>query len=257
MSFPESKSVDYNADQSNEIIPARHQARFSGSLITNRIGKKENRKKEQGRPHSIKQVPELRAGRMKSTNLRGNPGVTEGYSDSSSEQKLILFFSFYSRVTFRADSEKEEAHEAVAATSSASSYPNGVRLSTSWEKNNFDLLFRRNKWLPRNGKKHILFDLEVREGHRIQAWMGDHFGEVREGSETKKKKRQGQEDQKLILVRERRVEDGLSCSPKSSPILTLNVSSSSNSRGRPVTPSTYYELGSTHNINSKTPEKHI
>ncbi|KAB5511262.1 hypothetical protein DKX38_030057 (mitochondrion) [Salix brachista] len=29
---------------------------------------------------------------MKSTNLRGNPGVTEGYSDSSSEQKLILFF---------------------------------------------------------------------------------------------------------------------------------------------------------------------
>jgi hypothetical protein len=30
-------------------------------------------------------------------------------------------------------------------------------------------------------------------------------GEVREGSETKKKKRQGQEDQKLILVRERRI----------------------------------------------------
>uniref|UniRef100_A0A6N2MZ27 Uncharacterized protein n=1 Tax=Salix viminalis TaxID=40686 RepID=A0A6N2MZ27_SALVM len=260
MSFPESKSVDYNADQSNEIIPARHQARFSGSLITNRIGKKENRKKEQGRPHSIKQVPELRAGRMKSTNLRGNPGVTEGYSDSSSEQKLILFFSFYSRVTFRADSEKEEAHEAVAATSSAS--------SKIWSKdpNSLEDILRKgfstgvsyiNKWLPRNGKKHILFDLEVREGHRIQAWMGDHFGEVREGSETKKKKRQGQEDQKLILVRERRVEDGLSCSPKSSPILTLNVSSSSNSRGRPVTPSTYYELGSTHNINSKTPEKHI
>uniref|UniRef100_A0A6N2N1X4 Uncharacterized protein n=1 Tax=Salix viminalis TaxID=40686 RepID=A0A6N2N1X4_SALVM len=253
---PESKSVDYNADQSNEIIPARHQARFSGSLITNRIGKKEN----------------------------GNPGVTEGYSDSSSEQKLILQLdceqelkhvkaqsywfcsvilyssSFYSRVTFRADSEKEEAHEAVAATSSAS--------SKIWSKdpNSLEDILRKgfstgvsyiNKWLPRNGKKHILFDLEVREGHRIQAWMGDHFGEVREGSETKKKKRQGQEDQKLILVRERRVEDGLSCSPKSSPILTLNVSSSSNSRGRPVTPSTYYELGSTHNINSKTPEKHI
>lgn len=91
--------MDYNADQSNEIIPARHQARFSGSLITNRIGKKENvltknskqRKSDtfkemgfirilnlriakertrEGRPHSIKQVPELRAGRMKSTNLR-------------------------------------------------------------------------------------------------------------------------------------------------------------------------------------------
>uniref|UniRef100_A0A6N2KZ38 Uncharacterized protein n=1 Tax=Salix viminalis TaxID=40686 RepID=A0A6N2KZ38_SALVM len=129
---PESKSVDYNADQSNEIIPARHQARFSGSLITNRIGKKENRKKEQGRPHSIKQVPELRAGRMKSTNLRGNPGVTEGYSDSSSEQKLILFFSFYSRVTFRADSEKEEAHEAVAATSSASSSVKDTGFKPGW-----------------------------------------------------------------------------------------------------------------------------
>jgi len=29
------------------------------------------------------------------------------------------------------------------------------------EEKNLDLLFRRNKWLTRNGKKHILFDLEV------------------------------------------------------------------------------------------------
>lgn len=45
--------------------------------------------------------------------------------------------------------------------------------------------------------------------------------------------------------------------PQEQSNLNEKVSSSSNSRGRPVTPSTYYELGSAHNINSKTPEKHI
>ncbi|KAG5595194.1 hypothetical protein H5410_036426, partial [Solanum commersonii] len=39
-------------------------------------------------------------------------------------------------------------------------YPNGVTpLLGKKEKDDFNLLFRRNKWLTRNGKKHILLDL--------------------------------------------------------------------------------------------------
>ncbi|CAN1124850.1 ATP synthase protein YMF19 [Linum perenne] len=36
-------------------------------------------------------------------------------------------------------------------------------------------LFRRNKWLTRNGKKHIIFNKEVLIWRFFESWMGDHL----------------------------------------------------------------------------------
>ncbi|KAG6384134.1 hypothetical protein SASPL_156068 [Salvia splendens] len=134
------------------------------SFVSTRL--KGERKKEQGRPHSIKQVPELRAGRMKSTNLRTQKKKKPTKAPNSKTTEPTPFTT-----------GKEDLEQG----------PNSLE----------DILRKVGR-----------------------------FGRERDQEEEEARARRSEAN----LVRERRIRKDV---PIRAPILTLNVSSSSNSEADP------------------------